>query len=283
MVFSYNTDVQPFPRSKLGHKKLFYHIHSNPPFIYRPNRAIFDILIRKDIMKRILACIAAGSLTLIVSCETKELSKKKIMIEKQLIQRNIQDPRVIKAMEKVPRESFIPEKNRLDAYEDRPVSIGYGQTISQPYIVALMTETLQLKKGEKVLEIGTGSGYQAAILAELGAETYSIEMIPELAEFAKNNLNSAGYRNVTVKSGDGYEGWESAAPFDAIIVTCAPEKVPEPLMNQLKDGGRMVIPVGPENHVQELVLMRKENGKMSRQLIAPVRFVPMMGKIKENK
>lgn len=207
--------------------------------------------------------------------------QRKKMVDEQIIQRNIRDDRVIAAMGKVPRHLFIPEENRADAYEDRPVPIGHGQTISQPYIVSLMTESLQIKKGEKILEIGTGSGYQAAILKEMDAQVYTIEIIPELAAFAEQNLNQTGYSTVKVKTGDGYLGWPEFAPFDAVIVTCAPEKVPQPLIDQLKEDGRMVIPVGPENHVQELFLLKKIGGDLVRQSIAPVRFVPMVGEIRK--
>lgn len=204
-------------------------------------------------------------------------SSRKEMIEDQIVKRNVRDPEVIRAMRKIPRHLFIPEAQRNEAYEDKPVPIGYGQTISQPYIVALMTESLRLKKGEKVLEIGTGSGYQAAVLQEIGAKTFSIEIIPELAKFAQANLQQTGYASVQVKNGDGYQGWKEFAPFDAMLVTCAPEDVPQPLIEQLKEGGRMVIPVGAENQVQDLYLMKKIEGKLMRQSLAPVRFVPMTG------
>jgi len=211
------------------------------------------------------------------------LEQRKKMVTEQLANRNIRDTRVLQAMEKIPRHLFIPEGYRKDAYEDHPVPIGFGQTISQPYIVALMTEVLQLKGGEKVLEIGTGSGYQAAVLAEMGAETYTIDIISELTAFATENLKQAGYPSVKVKTGDGYHGWDEFAPFDAVIVTCAPENVPKPLVEQLKEGGRMVIPVGPQNQVQDLFLMKKVKGEIIRQSIAPVRFVPMVGEIQKGR
>lgn len=209
--------------------------------------------------------------------EEQFLVERKKMVYEQIIQRNIHDEKIIQTMEKVPRHFFVPEENRSASYEDHPVSIGYGQTISQPYIVAFMTESLHLKKREKVLEIGSGSGYQAAILAELGTEIYTIEIIPELAKFAEENLKRTGYSSVKVKMGDGYQGWKEFAPFDAIIVTCAPENVPQPLIEQLKEGGRIVIPVGGENQVQELYLMKKVKNELVRQSLAPVRFVPMVG------
>jgi protein-L-isoaspartate(D-aspartate) O-methyltransferase len=175
----------------------------------------------------------------------------------------------------VPREEFVPADERGEAYEDGPLPIGHGQTISQPYIVAFMTEQLRLKSSDRVLEIGTGSGYQAAILAELVSEIYSVEIVEPLAKNAEATLQRLGYKNVHVKIGDGYKGWPDAAPFDAIIVTCAPEKVPQPLIDQLKDGGRVVIPVG-ERFAQQLYLLEKKNGQMKESVTLPVRFVPMV-------
>ena len=197
------------------------------------------------------------------------------MVEKQIIARGVKDPRVIQAMLKVERHLFVPPPYRHLAYTDQPLPIGEGQTISQPYIVALMTELLELKGDEKVLEIGTGSGYQAAILAELAQEVYTIEIIPKLAVSARKRLEKLGYKNIKVKCGDGYMGWEEYAPFDAIIVTCAPDHIPKPLLEQLKEGGRMVIPVG--EYYQELILVRKKEGKIIKRSIIPVRFVPMTG------
>jgi protein-L-isoaspartate(D-aspartate) O-methyltransferase len=202
--------------------------------------------------------------------------ERRRMVQEQIIARGVRDSRVIAAMEKVPRHLFIPEENRRVSYEDGPVPIGHGQTISQPYIVALMTESLELKPGDKVFEVGTGSGYQAAVLEELGCETFTIEIIPELAQFAAENLRRAGYDAVKVKTGDGYRGWGEFAPFDAIIVTCAPEDIPGALTEQLKEGGRIVVPVGPENRIQELILVRKVKGELVRRSLAPVRFVPMV-------
>ncbi len=166
------------------------------------------------------------------------------MVVTQLKSRHIRDPRILKAMSTVPRELFVPENQRNLAYEDYPLSIGYGQTISQPHIVAFMTETLQLKASDKILEIGTGSGYQAAILAEICQEVYSLEIIEELANEAKNRLKNLGYQNIHIRNGDGYNGWESEALFDAIIVTAAPETIPQNLIKQLKIGGKLIIPVG---------------------------------------
>jgi protein-L-isoaspartate(D-aspartate) O-methyltransferase len=174
-----------------------------------------------------------------------------------------------------------PEKMRRFAYEDRPLPIGEDQTISQPYIVALMTELLGLKGGEKVLEIGTGSGYQAAILAEIAKEVYTIEIIESLANTAEERLQKMGYKNITVKWGDGYQGWEEHAPFDGVIVTAAPDHIPQPLVDQLKIGGRMVIPVG--DYFQELKLLTKTEEGVKEKSVLPVRFVPMTGEAQEKK
>ncbi len=190
--------------------------------------------------------------------------------------RGITNARVLAAMGKVPRQEFVPESLRGQAYQDSPLPIGHGQTISQPYIVAFMTEQLEPKASDRVLEIGTGSGYQAAVLAELVAQVYTIEIIEDLAKRAAADLKRLSYTNVHVRAGDGYKGWPEAAPFDAIIVTCAPEKVPQPLVDQLKDGGRMIIPIG-RMWEQELVLLRKQGDKLERRAILPVRFVPMTG------
>jgi len=190
--------------------------------------------------------------------------------------RGIHDERVLAAMSKVPREEFVPPDLRAESYSDGPLPIGYDQTISQPYIVALMTEQLRLKPHDRVLEIGTGSGYQAAVLAELVAEVYSIEIVAPLAHTAEATLQRLGYKNVHVKVGDGYKGWPEHAPFDAVIVTCAPEHVPQPLINQLKEGGRMIIPVG-QRFAQELYLLEKKNARLQQSAVLPVRFVPMAG------
>lgn len=197
------------------------------------------------------------------------------MVETQIKARGIKDYRVLSAMLKIERHLFVPETLRSSAYSDQPLPIGEGQTISQPYIVALMTDLLELKGGERVLEVGTGSGYQAAILAELAKEVYTIEIIERLASSAKNLLFDLGYRNITVKAGDGYLGWPEVAPFDAIIITCAPDHIPKPLLEQLKEGGRMVVPVG--TYSQELKKIIKRSGKIETTDIIPVIFVPMTG------
>jgi protein-L-isoaspartate(D-aspartate) O-methyltransferase len=204
------------------------------------------------------------------------------MVERQLKFRGIKDERVLAAMAKVPREEFIPVDARADAYEDGPLPIGYGQTISQPYIVAFMTEQLRPKPSDRVLEIGSGSGYQAAILAELVSKVYSIEIVEPLAKTAEATLQRLGYKNVHVKVGDGYKGWPEEAPFDAVIVTCAPDHVPQPLTEQLKEGGRMIIPVGGFGD-QELYLLEKQNGQLQRRAVLPVRFVPMAGEASKRK
>jgi protein-L-isoaspartate(D-aspartate) O-methyltransferase len=194
----------------------------------------------------------------------------------------ISNEAVLTAMGNVPRHAFVPEELQAYAYINRPLPIGYEQTISQPVIVASMTDLLALTGNENVLEIGTGSGYQAAVLGELCKDVYTIEIVEALGERARNVLKELGYKNVHVRIGDGYEGWPQQAPFDRIIVTCAPENVPQPLKDQLKTGGRMVIPVGRQNGIQYLiVLSKKPSGKLAREYKYPVRFVPMTGKAME--
>jgi protein-L-isoaspartate(D-aspartate) O-methyltransferase len=200
------------------------------------------------------------------------------MLEEQLSRpgRNITDARVLAVMRQVPRHEFVPEPLRRRAYDDGALPIGYGQTISQPYVVAFMTEQLRLQPTDRVLEIGTGSGYQAAVLAGLVAEVFTMEIIEPLALRAAADLKRLGCANVCVRAGDGRQGWPEAAPFDAIIVTCAPARVPPPLVAQLKDGGRMIIPVGPLEQ-QELVLLHKQQGALEQREVLSVRFVPMTG------
>lgn len=197
------------------------------------------------------------------------------MVKTQIRARGITDPGVLKAMESVPRHKFVPAAYQKQAYIDSPLPIGAGQTISQPYIVALMTEVLDLEKTDRVLEIGTGSGYQAAVLASICDSVFSIEVIEMLGLNSEKVLKETGYDNVYVKIGDGYQGWPEKSPFDAIMVTCAPTHVPQPLRDQLKEGGKMIIPVG-ESYAQELVLMVKRKGKLDREDLIPVRFVPMI-------
>lgn len=227
---------------------------------------------------------ASQSLTVIlvaiVGCDPAQTqvadfpAQRERMVKEQIVLRGVLSERVLSALRKVPREEFVPAEYRAESYSDKPLPIGYDQTISQPYIVALMTEELQLRPTDRVLEIGTGSGYQAAILAELAGEVYSIEIIAPLAKNAEATLRRLGYKNVHVKTGDGYQGWLEHAPFDSVIVTCAPERVPQPLLDQLKEGGRMIIPVGG-TFAQELYLFEKKQGRLQQSAVLPVRFVPM--------
>jgi len=200
---------------------------------------------------------------------------REAMVREQIEARGVKDPRVLKAMRTVPRHEFVPEAVRDQAYEDHPLPIGHGQTISQPYIVAYMTEALKLNGREKVIEIGTGSGYQAAILAEIAPQVYSIEIVCPLERFARQNLDRLGFQRVKTQCADGYQGWPEFAPFDAIIVTAAPDHVPQPLVDQLKQGGRLILPVG--SFGQELVLITKTQTGIEKQSLLPVRFVPMTG------
>jgi len=201
------------------------------------------------------------------------------MVNRQIISRGVRDERVIAAMDKVPRHLFIPEANRGEAYEDRPVPIGQGQTISQPYIVAYMTEALHLKPDDRVLEIGTGSGYQAAVLAEIAGEVYTIEILPDLAMKARQVLEEVlGYTTIRFRIGDGYLGWPEQAPYDAIIATAAPEEIPPALVEQLAEGGRLIAPVGGQWEAQYLILGVKENGELKTTNLLGVRFVPMIPK-----
>ena len=199
------------------------------------------------------------------------------MVDTQLAGRDIKDTRVLDAMRKVPRHRFVPEKLQAEAYDDTPLSIGEGQTISQPYIVAYMTQILELRPTDRVLEIGTGSGYQAAVLAELVKEVHTIEIVPGLAERAKGVLAALGYTNIRTRIGDGYAGWPEAAPFDKVIVTAAPDDVPQTLVDQLAENGIMVVPVGRGDQIMT-VLRRTKDGVVRRETI-PVRFVPMIKKI----
>ncbi len=197
------------------------------------------------------------------------------MVTEQIAARGVDDARVLAAMRRVPRHLLVPEAQRALAYQDHPLPIGHGQTISQPFIVGFMTAALELDGSERVLEIGTGSGYQTAVLAELAEHVYSIEIVAPLAETARAALAELGYQNVSVRAGDGYRGWPEEAPFDAIIVTAAPGHVPEPLLEQLAVGGRMIVPVG--GLLQELVLLTRSQAGITRERVLPVRFVPMTG------
>jgi protein-L-isoaspartate(D-aspartate) O-methyltransferase len=225
-----------------------------------------------------LTCIMA--IATLFACERTQLTagdyaaQRERMVKDQLEARGITDERVLKAMRSVPRHEFVAEKYRGEAYDDHPLPIGYDQTISQPYVVALMTEQLRPQPNHRVLEVGTGSGYQAAVLSGLVTEVYTIEIVEPLAKSAEATLQRLGCKNVHVKAGDGYKGWPEHAPFDAIIVTCAPDHVPQPLVDQLKEGGRMVIPVGPAL-AQELYVLQKSNGQLRQSVLVDVKFVPM--------
>jgi protein-L-isoaspartate(D-aspartate) O-methyltransferase len=201
------------------------------------------------------------------------------MVKRQIVARGVKDTLVISAMKTVPRHLFLPEDDEASAYKDEARPIGLGQTISQPYIVAFMTEELHVKPGDRVLEVGTGSGYQAAVLSQIVDTVYSIEIIEELANNAKKLISDLDYNNVVIKHGDGYLGWPEKAPFDAIIVTAAPQTIPPPLLEQLKTGGRMILPVG--KYVQELVVVSKNESGHTMDSVLPVRFVPMTGKVQE--
>jgi protein-L-isoaspartate(D-aspartate) O-methyltransferase len=209
------------------------------------------------------------------SGEARWTAERAEMVRRQIAARDIRDPRVLEAMREVPRHQFVPLEYRDRAYLDRPLPIGLKQTISQPYIVATMTELLRPKSTDRVLEIGTGSGYQAAVVSRLVAKVYTIEILPELAERAAKVLAELGYANVEVSSGDGYRGIPSEAPFDGILVTAAPDEIPEPLIEQLAVGGRMVIPVG--DFYQQLTVVEKTDQGIIKRSVFPVRFVPMTG------
>ena len=209
--------------------------------------------------------------------ETDYEEPRRRMVEEQLRARDIEDTHVLAAMGRVPRHLFVPQALRFTAYADHPLPIGNGQTISQPYIVALMTQLAELEPDDVVLEVGTGSGYQAAILSEIVRQVFTIEIVPDLAETAKARLRELGYGNVTVRTGDGYLGWKETAPFDAILVTAAAPEVPPPLVEQLAPGGIMVIPVGPQSQVQSLLRIEKQpDGVTTTREVLPVVFVPLV-------
>jgi protein-L-isoaspartate(D-aspartate) O-methyltransferase len=221
-----------------------------------------------------LAAVACGEKAVVIDSQGPQ---RAAMVETQIENRGVTDKRVLAAMRKVPRHHFVPAEMQRLAYADGPLPIGHEQTISQPYIVAFMTAALKLRGNEKVLEIGTGSGYQAAVFAELVKEVYTIEIVKPLGERAAKALAETGCSNVKTRIGDGFRGWPEAAPFDAIMVTCAPDDIPKPLVDQLAEGGRMIIPVGEKGDTQELVLLAKKAGKIERTNVLPVRFVPMTG------
>lgn len=214
--------------------------------------------------------------------EERFAEKRSRMVESQIEWRGVADPKVLEVMRRVPRHLFVDESQRASAYADHPLPIGYGQTISQPYIVAAMTELLRVGPGDVVFELGTGSGYQAAILAELTKEVYTVEIVKALGDQARERLKDLGYKNVTVKVGDGYFGWKEHAPFDAIVVTAAATHIPPPLIEQLKPGGRMVIPVGPPFQIQTLLLVEKRrDGSITQRSLMSVAFVPLRGEHSE--
>jgi protein-L-isoaspartate(D-aspartate) O-methyltransferase len=211
--------------------------------------------------------------------EAARAREREQMVAQQIAARGVRDERTLAAMRKVPRHLFVPAEVAGQAYADHPLPIGHGQTISQPYIVGFMTEALDLDDDETVLEVGTGSGYQAAVLAEIVARVYTIEIVAPLAEESRTRLRDLGYSNVEVRAGDGYRGWPEAAPFDAIIVTAAAPRIPEPLMEQLAEGGRLVLPVGDE--WQELVVVTRRGDRFEKKRVLPVRFVPMTGEVRQ--
>jgi protein-L-isoaspartate(D-aspartate) O-methyltransferase len=236
-----------------------------------------------DVMPRVLLVGFAGLATLLAapvpvddSDQVVDRARRLAMVETQIAARGVTDPAVLAAMRAVPRHRFVPEALRPRAYDDTPLPIGEGQTISQPYIVAVMTSAIRPHRGMRVLEVGTGSGYQAAVLAACVAEVDSVEVIPALGRRAGSLLEELGYRNVLVRVGDGFDGWPERAPFDAVVLTAAPERVPQPLLDQLREGGRLVAPVG--RGVQELVVMTKTGRGVVTEVIDAVRFVPMTGK-----
>ena len=215
------------------------------------------------------------SVSFLTAFQDEALKKKReLLVDQTIAKRGVKDKAVLDAMKKVPRHLFVPEGSISRAYDDRPLGIGYGQTISQPYIVAYMTEVIQPKPDHKVLEVGTGSGYQAAVLAEIVKEVYTIEIIPELGNASTATLKRVGYHNVNVKVSDGYFGWPEQAPFDAIVVTAAAEFVPPPLIEQLKEGGKMIIPIGSPYMNQTLMLVEKKGKKITTKSLLPVVFVP---------
>ncbi|MGE0473999.1 MAG: protein-L-isoaspartate(D-aspartate) O-methyltransferase [Nitrospirales bacterium] len=247
--------------------------------MFRPKMSLVAVLLIIGLGSVVTRC-GNGNQAMSQGNEDTRQAERDWMVNTQIVGGGITDPKVVVAMRRVPRHRFIPDEHVEGAYGDFPLSIGHNQTISQPFIVAYMTEALKLNSGEKVLEIGTGSGYQAAVLAELGAHVFSIEIIEPLALRAKAILSKLGYDTVRVRTGDGYQGWSDESPFDAIILTAAPSHVPSPLLEQLAIGGRLIVPVG--GHTQKLLLMqRTEEGYQQSELL-PVRFVPMTGQAQKD-
>lgn len=253
----------------------------NPfPFAERPGRRRYGLAL----LVWLIVGAALASLVFAQPNLSQEVqdAKRRAMVEEQIVRRGVRDPSVLEAMRDVPRHLFVPSAYRAHAYRDQPLPIGYGQTISQPYIVALMTELLALPKSAKVLEIGTGSGYHAAVLSRVASRVFSIEIVKDLGIQARHTLQLLDYDNVTVRIGDGYRGWPDEAPFDAIILTAAPPEVPKPLLDQLKIGGRMVLPEGA-GKIQELLVITKTAQDIERQRVAAVRFVPMTGEVRRER
>ena len=231
---------------------------------------------------RLLAVMTLAAVSVVAEVSKEDAAQARArerMVSEQIEARDVHDDRTLAAMRKVARHLFVPPAVASEAYADHPLPIGHRQTISQPYIVGFMTEALGLKGGETVLEVGTGSGYQAAVLGEIAAKVYSIEIVEPLALEAKERLKRLGYANVEVRAGDGYAGWPEAAPFDAIMITAAAPRIPEPLKQQLKDGGRLIVPVGDD--YQELVMVTRKGERFQEKKVLPVRFVPMTGKVRE--
>lgn len=229
-----------------------------------------------------LSAAALGMLAMPLRGQDEGLADlRRRMVDTQIRARGVADAKVLAAMARVPRHEFVPESVRTQAYDDYPLPIGERQTISQPYIVALMTSLLELKGGERVLEIGTGSGYQAAVLSEIAGEVYTMEILEPLSQRAQQRLTSLGYDNIHFRVGDGWKGWPEAAPFDGIVVTAAPEKIPQALLEQLKVGGRMVVPVG--SFFQDLMVLTKTANGYEKRNVIPVRFVPMTGEAEREK
>ena len=253
----------------------------NPPFpqddkamMYSRDYSRVFLLIVVGVLGIVFGC-GNGNQTMDQRNEDSRQAERDWMVDTQILRGGITDPKVVAAMRRVPRHHFIPDYESEDAYGDFPLPIGHSQTISQPYIVAYMTDALKLQPGEKVLEIGTGSGYQAAILAELGVQVFTIEIVKPLAQYARDNLSKLGYDHVSVRAGDGYQGWPEERPFDAIIITAGPDHIPSPLLEQLAVGGRLILPVG--DYSQNLVLIRRTEEGYQRTELLPVRFVPMTG------
>lgn len=246
---------------------------------FRPKMSVFGPKRRELVLAAALNALCVGPIWTQGTTDDLAATARHHMVTEQLAARDIVDPLVLEAMEDIPRHEFVPASLRAAAYEDQPLPIGQGQTISQPYIVAFMTQALELTAEDRVLEIGTGSGYQSAVLARLVEHLYTIEIIPSLGDSAGALLRRLGYDNVTLRIGDGYKGWPLEAPFDAIIVTAAPDHVPEALVQQLAEGGRMVVPVGDQN--QQLLRLTKREGDVHSESLLPVRFVPMTGEAEQ--